>query len=318
MSVGGGAGLQRRQQQPPCPDAHLPASLLCLQQNNNKSTPVSAWQVVRCFEDADVIHVAGKVDPVEDTDVINFELALADITQIEKRQERLKKTKGGWVGGCVWELCLSAVWVWSGSVSATPRRGGGSHVHYVLCCSSRTPCAVRRRPDTWFLSSVSTCPGPPPSFLSYCCCLQASLGRRPSRMGWRQRPSPPFQLPSALRPLTSPLLSSLLLLPAGKSGEEAKKNEVEAAALERIMAALEANKPARSVALNEEEAELGEWVPHACCACCVCCAWVACCVCWVALNEEEAELGGWKAVPDVHAVLCCAACRLSQPRNSAA
>jgi hypothetical protein len=137
-------------------------------------------------------------------------------------------------------------------------------------------------------------------------------------MGWRQRPSPPFQLPSALRPLTSPLPSALLLLPAGKSGEEAKKNEVEAAALERIMAALEANKPARSVALNEEEAELGEWVPHACCACCVCCAWVACCVCWVALNEEEAELGGWKAVPDVHAVLCCAACRLSQPRNSAA
>lgn len=42
-------------------------------------------QVVRCFEDGDVVHVAGKVDPVEDTDVINFELALADITQIERR-----------------------------------------------------------------------------------------------------------------------------------------------------------------------------------------------------------------------------------------
>ena len=48
-------------------------------------------QVVRCFEDKDVIHVAGKVDPVEDTDVINFELALADITQIEKRLERIAK-----------------------------------------------------------------------------------------------------------------------------------------------------------------------------------------------------------------------------------
>ena len=48
-------------------------------------------QVVRCFENADVVHVAGKVDPVEDTDVINFELALADITQIEKRLERLAK-----------------------------------------------------------------------------------------------------------------------------------------------------------------------------------------------------------------------------------
>lgn len=39
-------------------------------------------QVVRCFENDDVIHVAGKVDPIEDIDVINFELALADITQV--------------------------------------------------------------------------------------------------------------------------------------------------------------------------------------------------------------------------------------------
>lgn len=39
-------------------------------------------QVVRCFEDDDVIHVAGRVDPVTDIDVINFELALSDITQV--------------------------------------------------------------------------------------------------------------------------------------------------------------------------------------------------------------------------------------------
>lgn len=38
-----------------------------------------------------MIHVAGKIDPVEDIDVINFELALADITQIEKRLERIAK-----------------------------------------------------------------------------------------------------------------------------------------------------------------------------------------------------------------------------------
>ena len=54
----------------------------------------SLVQVVRCFENADVIHVAGKVDPADDVDVINFELALADISQIEKRLDRLKKTKG--------------------------------------------------------------------------------------------------------------------------------------------------------------------------------------------------------------------------------
>ncbi|GAB4814047.1 hypothetical protein N2152v2_001093 [Parachlorella kessleri] len=95
----------------------------------------SIVQVVRCFEDADVVHVAGKVDPVDDTDVINFELALADITQIERRLERLKKIKG-------------------------------------------------------------------------------------------------------------------------KTTDEAKKNELEAGALQRIMQALEQNQPARSVSLSEEEAEL--------------------------------------------------------------
>ncbi len=36
-------------------------------------------------------HVNGKVDPAEDAETINFELALADVAQIEKRLERLKK-----------------------------------------------------------------------------------------------------------------------------------------------------------------------------------------------------------------------------------
>ena len=47
--------------------------------------------VVRCFEDGDVIHVSGSVDPVRDAEVINLELGLADLSQIEKRRERLKK-----------------------------------------------------------------------------------------------------------------------------------------------------------------------------------------------------------------------------------
>ena len=47
--------------------------------------------VVRCFEDDDVIHVSGSVDPARDAEVINLELALADAGQIEKRRERLKK-----------------------------------------------------------------------------------------------------------------------------------------------------------------------------------------------------------------------------------
>ena len=51
--------------------------------------------VVRCFEDPDVVHVDGSVDPARDSDVIQTELALADIAQVERRQERMSKgTKG--------------------------------------------------------------------------------------------------------------------------------------------------------------------------------------------------------------------------------
>ncbi len=48
-------------------------------------------QVIRCFEDENVVHVAGGVDPVADMSTINLELALADLAQIEKRVERLTK-----------------------------------------------------------------------------------------------------------------------------------------------------------------------------------------------------------------------------------
>ena len=39
--------------------------------------------VVRCFEDTNVIHVAGKVDPISDIEVNTMELALADRTTVE-------------------------------------------------------------------------------------------------------------------------------------------------------------------------------------------------------------------------------------------
>lgn len=47
--------------------------------------------VVRCFENDDIIHVSGSVDPVRDIEVINLELALADLGQIEKRVDRARK-----------------------------------------------------------------------------------------------------------------------------------------------------------------------------------------------------------------------------------
>ena len=47
--------------------------------------------VVRCFEDANVVHVAGKIDPVSDIETINTELALADLTTVEKAYARYGK-----------------------------------------------------------------------------------------------------------------------------------------------------------------------------------------------------------------------------------
>ncbi|MCA1631711.1 MAG: redox-regulated ATPase YchF [Acidobacteria bacterium] len=52
--------------------------------------------VVRCFEDEQVIHVEGTVDPARDAETVHIELALADLSSVERRRERAQKTaKGG-------------------------------------------------------------------------------------------------------------------------------------------------------------------------------------------------------------------------------
>jgi len=53
--------------------------------------------VVRCFEDTNVVHVAGKVDPVSDIETIDTELALADLAAVEK--QLIKYTKAARAGG---------------------------------------------------------------------------------------------------------------------------------------------------------------------------------------------------------------------------
>ena len=56
--------------------------------------------VVRCFENDDIIHVAGKIDPANDIEVINTELALADLDSIDRAfQKAVKaaKTADGWL-----------------------------------------------------------------------------------------------------------------------------------------------------------------------------------------------------------------------------
>jgi len=71
--------------------------------------------VVRCFEDENVVHVAGKIDPVSDIETINTELALADLATVEKQMARYAKVARA--GGdkeaqrlvAVLEKCLTAL-----------------------------------------------------------------------------------------------------------------------------------------------------------------------------------------------------------------
>ena len=51
--------------------------------------------VLRCFEDGDVTHVEGRVNPVEDAETIETELMLADMESIEKRLQGLTRTASG-------------------------------------------------------------------------------------------------------------------------------------------------------------------------------------------------------------------------------
>jgi len=52
-------------------------------------------QVVRCFEDPNVIHVAGKINPLDDIEVITLELVLADLQMVENTLSRLEKQAKG-------------------------------------------------------------------------------------------------------------------------------------------------------------------------------------------------------------------------------
>ena len=51
--------------------------------------------VVRCFDDGNIIHVEGSIDPVRDIDTINLELIFSDLELLEKRLERVKKQMKG-------------------------------------------------------------------------------------------------------------------------------------------------------------------------------------------------------------------------------
>ncbi|CAN5742290.1 redox-regulated ATPase YchF [soil metagenome] len=62
--------------------------------------------VVRCFDDPDVTHVMGDVDPVRDREVINLELILSDLQYVERRMARVERTAKGGDREAVAELVL--------------------------------------------------------------------------------------------------------------------------------------------------------------------------------------------------------------------
>ncbi len=67
-------------------------------------------QVVRCFEDADIHHVAGSVDPVRDIETINTELILADLEAVKKRRASIAKdVKRGDKEAAVLEAVLAKI-----------------------------------------------------------------------------------------------------------------------------------------------------------------------------------------------------------------
>ena len=48
-------------------------------------------EVVRCFDDSNIIHVSGNVDPIRDIEIINVELVLSDLEIVENRIEKISK-----------------------------------------------------------------------------------------------------------------------------------------------------------------------------------------------------------------------------------
>lgn len=48
-------------------------------------------QVLRCFEDPDVVHVEGEVDPIRDAQIIDLELIAKDLETVERRLEKVQK-----------------------------------------------------------------------------------------------------------------------------------------------------------------------------------------------------------------------------------
>ena len=80
--------------------------------------------VVRCFENDDIVHVNGKIDPVADIDIIETELALADLESLEKQIKNLEKKAHG-LDKVAIKLLADANTIKTGLESGIPARRSG-------------------------------------------------------------------------------------------------------------------------------------------------------------------------------------------------
>ena len=92
--------------------------------------------VVRCFEDDNVIHVAGKVDPISDIEVINTELALADLETVEKAV--LRTNQAGQVRRQGSEAHVGACWK-----KCAPPGPGQARAQPRIWTRKKPPCSSR-------------------------------------------------------------------------------------------------------------------------------------------------------------------------------
>src|SRR5690606_38804387 len=93
--------------------------------------------VVRCFEDPNIVHVAGQVDPLADIETIETELVLADLASLERRLERLRRSAKGNKDDA--ELLAAAEALLPGLSDGVPVRRHGLPVPHELGLLSAKP-----------------------------------------------------------------------------------------------------------------------------------------------------------------------------------
>ena len=138
--------------------------------------------VVRCFDDDDVVHVMGSVDPVRDREVINLELALADLAWWRSGWRRPARRPAATTRGQAELGCGRLVEVLGG---ASPRAVDANEDEQASC--ARTTCSRPSRCSTW------------PTWPKATCRRATTRTSAPCARPWSRAASAPRSSPSAAR-----------------------------------------------------------------------------------------------------------------------